>query len=143
MLKNIPSVISPELIKILMEMGHGDELVLADANFPAASHAKRLVRCDGIRICVLLDAILQLFPLDYRINPVAMMAIPADSGYEGNIQERYLSICEKHCSKDFQTDYEERQSFYDRAGRAYAVVATGETERFANILIRKGVVPEI
>ena len=76
MLKGIPSIISPDLMKVLMEMGHGDEIVLADGNFPSASHAQRLIRCDGHGVPELLTAIMQFFPLDtYVDNPVSLMAV--------------------------------------------------------------------
>mgnify|MGYP006284522073 CR=1 FL=1 len=83
MLKGIPTVLSPDLLKILMEMGHGDELVIADGNFPGASHAQRLVRCDGCDVPELLEAVLQFFPLDeYAEKSVALMAVPSDDDYK-------------------------------------------------------------
>ena len=143
MLKGIPGLISPDLIKIMMEMGHGDELVLADSNFPAASNAKRLIRYDGIRLAALLDDILKYFPLDYRVNAVVLMKIPAEDMSFKKIQDLYLSMCISCSPNTIKADYEEREAFYNRSSKAYAIVATGETERFANVIIRKGVIPDI
>ena len=140
MLKGIPSILSPDLLKILMEMGHGDELVIADGNFPAASVAQRLVRGDGIKIPVLLEAILKLFPLDkYVPKPVALMALVPGETYQPEIWETYRAICKKQ--KQFvEFDFVERFAFYERAKKAYAVIATSETALYANIILKKGVV---
>lgn len=139
MLKNISPVISPELLKILMEMGHGDELVIGDGNFPAASVAKRLVRADGHVVPELLDAVLALMPLDTYVEaPVALM----DNGDEKNrpeIWDKYENIV-KAREGERQFELVERFAFYDRAKKAYAVVATGETAIYANIILKKGVV---
>ena len=140
MLKGIPSILSPELLKILMEMGHGDEIVIADGNFPAASIAARLVRSDGNRIPELLEAILKLFPLDkYVPKPVALMALVPGETYTPEIWETYRSICKK---QEYFTDFDfvERFAFYERAKKAYAVIATSETALYANIILKKGVV---
>jgi len=140
MLKGIPSIISPELLKILMEMGHGDEIVIADGNFPAASIATRLVRSDGNMVPELLEAILTLFPLDkYVPKPVALMSLVPGETYKPQIWDVYRSICSK---QEFFTDFEsvERFAFYERAKKAYAVVATSETALYANIILKKGVV---
>lgn len=140
MLKRIPSILSPDLLKILMEMGHGDELVIADGNFPAASVAARLVRSDGIMIPELLEAILKLFPLDkYVPKPVALMQLVPGEKYKPEIWETYRSICTK---QDYFSDFElvERFAFYERAKKAYAVIATSETALYANIILKKGVV---
>jgi L-fucose mutarotase len=141
MLKGISPVISPELIKILMEMGHGDELVIADGNFPAASIAQRLIRADGLGGTQLLDAILQVFPLDgYVENPVALMAVVPGDPYKPIIWEEYRKVVLKHESgfKDFE--YVERFAFYERARKAYAVLASGEMALYANIILKKGVI---
>ena len=139
MLKNISPIISPELLKILMEMGHGDEIVIGDGNFPAAANAKRLVRLDGHGVNEIIDAILRLMPLDtYVEKPVALM----DNGDENNlppIWEDYKKTVEKNeGKKDFELV--ERFAFYERARNAYAIVATGETAIYANIILKKGVV---
>ena len=141
MLIGIPKLLSPELLKILMEMGHSDEIVLADANFPAASHAQRLVRCDGHAIPELLDAILQLFPLDqYVEHPVTLMqAMPGDPT-KTPIWDEYKQVIE--CRTVLAEPFEEveRFSFYDRAKKAYAVIATGEEALYANLIFKKGVI---
>lgn len=139
MLKNISPILSPELLKILMEMGHGDELVIGDGNFPAASVAQRLVRLDGHGVPEVLDAILKLMPLDtYVESPVALM----DNGNPEDqppIWADYKNIVtENEGEKSFELV--ERFAFYDRAKKAYAVVATGETAIYANIILKKGVV---
>jgi L-fucose mutarotase len=143
MLKGIPSILSPDLIKILLEMGHGDEIVLGDGNFPAASIAKRLIRCDGHRISELLDAILKLFPLDYASNyKVTLMAVTPGNSYEPIIWEEYFSIVKKYEKNFTEFEFVPRFDFYENAKRAYAVVATGEKARFANIILRKGIIEE-
>ncbi|MBM4027882.1 MAG: L-fucose mutarotase [Planctomycetes bacterium] len=140
MLKNIPPILSPELLKILMEMGHGDEIVLADGNFPAASVAQRLVRCDGHGMPELLEAVLQLFPLDrYVDRPVALMSVVPGDKTQPTIWEQYRAILH-HSGEEF-SDFEfvERFAFYERAKDAYAVVATGEKALYANLILKKGV----
>lgn len=136
MLKGIPSIISPELLKILMEMGHGDELVIGDGNFPAARVAQRLVRQDGHTVPELLKAILQLFPLDTYADPVYIMEkVPGDT-VETPIWEEFKEITGKSLTQI------ERGAFYERAKDAYAVVTSGESALYANIIIKKGVVVE-
>lgn len=143
MLKGVPPIISPELIKILMEMGHGDEIVLADGNFPSASCAERLVRCDGHDIPELLDAVLKFFPLDtYSEAPVSLMAVVPGDTVKPVIWDEYKKIVESHESKANKIEFVERFAFYERAKKAYAVVATGEKALYANIILKKGVVVE-
>jgi L-fucose mutarotase len=142
MLIGIPPVLSPELLKVLMELGHGDEIVLADGNFPAASIAQRLVRLDGHGIPLVLDAIMQLFPLDYYVEkPVAFMAVSPGDPYRPVIQQTYREIIRRYVGG---AGIEEitRFTFYERAKYAYAVVATGERARYANIILKKGIVLE-
>ncbi|MGI5965734.1 MULTISPECIES: RbsD/FucU family protein [Anaerotruncus] len=141
MLKKINPLITPELMKILMEMGHTDEIVFSDRNFPAVSHAQRLVRYPGVGIQELLRAVLEYFPIDYATDtPAVVMRIPADSDYTGNIQGEYKALLDEFHEKPVQFEQLDRWDFYDRAGRAFAVVATGETARFANLILRKGIV---
>jgi L-fucose mutarotase len=141
MLKGISPAISPELIKILMEMGHGDELVIADGNFPAASVAQRLIRADGLPCPILLDATLRLFPLDQYVDkPVALMAVVAGDTYQPVIWDEYRAIVKKHESTFTDFEYVERFAFYERAKKAYAVLATSEMALYANIILKKGVV---
>ncbi len=140
MLKNIPPIISPELMKILMEMGHGDEIVLADGNFPAASTANRLVRCDGHGVPELLEAILKLFPLDtYVDQPVALMNVVPGDPAEPTIWNVYEAILKKSGEPYSDFHLVERSAFYERAKKAYAVVATSEKALYANIILKKGV----
>ena len=139
MLKNISPIISPELLKILMEMGHGDEIVIGDGNFPAASVAQRLVRLDGHGVPDVLDAVLKLMPLDtYVESPVALMDND-DSANQPPIWADYKNIV---TANEGEKSFElvERFAFYERAKKAYAVVATGETAIYANIILKKGVV---
>jgi L-fucose mutarotase len=140
MLKNIPPILSPELMKILMEMGHGDEIVLADGNFPAAALARRLVRCDGHGVPELLEAILKFFPLDtYVDQPVVLMNVVPGDPTEPTIWAVYESILQKSGEPFSYFQYLERFGFYERAAKAYAVVATGEKALYANIILKKGV----
>ena len=141
MLKGINPIISPELLKILMEMGHGDEIVIGDGNFPAASVAKRLVRLDGHGVCDILDAILALMPLDAYVEaPAALMQVTPGDNIVPVIWEDYKKIIKKYEPVNNKVEEIERFAFYDRAKDAYAVIATGETAIYANIMLQKGVV---
>lgn len=140
MLKNIPKVISPELLKVLCEMGHGDEIVIGDGNFPAAAYAQRLVRVDGIGAVEMLDAVLQLFPLDqYDSNNFVLMQKCAGDTADVSIWEQYKATVQKY-EPAAQVSFEERFAFYERAKKAYAVIATGEEKQYANIILKKGCV---
>ncbi len=140
MLKGIPSIISPELLKVLMEMGHGDEIVIGDGNFPGASISSRCVRCDGHNVPELLEAVLKLFPLDIYQKPVYLMdKVPGDTA-ETPIWEEYAKIIAPHT--DEKPEMIERFAFYEREKKAYAVVMTGESALYANIILKKGVVTE-
>lgn len=137
MLKKIPKNLSPELLKILMEMGHGDEIVIADGNYPAASNARNLVRCDGLGVPELLTSIMELLPLDqYVEKSVALMAVAIGDDTVPEIWEEYKAIIQN----DTVIEMMERQEFYERGKKAYAIVATGEEAIYANILLKKGVV---
>lgn len=144
MLKGIPPIISPELLKVLCEMGHGDELVIADGNFPSASVGKEttVIRADGHGTAELLDAILRLFPLDtYVEKPVALMeVVPGDKEPIPVIWQTYETILGKYEPEHHAIEMVERFAFYERSGKAYAIIATGETAAYANILLKKGVV---
>ena len=142
MLKGIPCILTPDLLKIMMEMGHGDTLVIGDGNFPAASIAKdsKLVRLDGHGVPEILDAILQLFPLDpYVQTPAMLMEVVPGDNVETPIWNEYAKIIEKH-EPGTKIGHYERFQFYDEARKAYAVVATGEGALYANIILQKGVV---
>jgi L-fucose mutarotase len=141
MLKGIPSILSPELLKILMEMGHGDELAIGDGNFPAASMAQRLIRCDGHGVPEVLDAILRFFPLDTYVDaPVALMEVVAGDTVEPTIWQTYREIIAKRSPEASNIGFVERFAYYDRARSAYAIVATGESALYANVILKKGVV---
>ncbi len=141
MLKNIPKILSPELVKVLMEMGHGDEIVLADGNFPSEAIGKRVVRCDGHGVCELLDAIMQLFPLDtYTEKPVMLMEVVPGDPVVPSIWDNYRDIINTYEPQNCKIEMIERFAFYERAKSAYAVVATGEEAIYANIILKKGVV---
>jgi len=141
MLYGISPLISPELLKVLMEMGHGDEIVLADGNFPAASHAARLVRCDGHKIPELLDAILKLFPLDtYVERPAAVMQVVPGDTAQTPIWEEYRAIIQQRTGIAEPFEEVERFAFYERAKKAYAIIATGESALYANLILKKGVI---
>ena len=138
MLKGISNIISPELLKILMEMGHGDEIVFGDANFPAASHAKRLVRAEGHRITVLLDAILPLFPLDYAVDFSAVLMNGNDN--EPSVWKIYKEKLSVYPDGNKQFLVVSKPEFYERTKNAYCIVATSEAEKCANLIIRKGII---
>lgn len=138
MLKGIPDIISPELLKIMMEMGHGDEIVIGDGNFPGASHNARCIRCDGHGVPELLSAMLKLFPLDSYQKPVYLMEKVKGDNVETPIWDKYGEIIAEYT--DEKPELIERFEFYERAKKAYAVVMTGESALYANIILKKGVI---
>ena len=140
MLKGIPAIISPQLLSVLSAMGHSDEIVLADGNFPAESQNVQVIRADGHNIPDLLRAILQLFPLDeYVSKPIAFMDVVPGDTYVPEIWDEYISIfAENGISKD-KIEYMERFAFYERAKTTFAIVASGEKAKYANIILKKGV----
>ncbi len=141
MLKGIPSILSPELLKVLMEMGHGDEIVIADGNFPSAAIAQRLIRLDGHNVPEILDAVMKFFPLDtYVDEPIALMSVVPGDDEAPTIWDEYRSIINKYEPDNCKIGFVSRFDFYERAKKAYAVIATGETAIYANILLKKGVV---
>lgn len=142
MLKGIHPVIGPALLATLSRMGHGDEIVLADAHFPGHSLGRRVLRADGVAIADLLDGILPLLELDtYVPNPIAMMA-PADGDeLDPGVEARYAQVIGRHVPHAPQIARIERFSFYDRARRAFVVVMTGETAKYGNVILKKGVTP--
>lgn len=142
MLKKIPKIISPELMKTLMEMGHSDVIILADANYPAAANAKRLLRADGVEIPDLLSAILEFFPLDSFVpNPVKLMD-HLRSEETPKIWSKYEEIIKAYDDENAfcQFDFVDRHLFYEESGKAYAIVTTATTARYANIVLQKGVI---
>lgn len=146
MLKGISPIISPELLKALCEMGHGDELVIADGNFPVESVGKNavVVRADGHGTAEILDAVLSLIPLDrYTEKPVALMeVVPGDNCPTPEIWQEYEKIFQKHEPDHHEIEMTERFAFYERAKNAYLIIATGETAIYANVLLKKGVVTQ-
>ena len=140
MLKGIPSILSPDLLKILMEMGHGDTIVIADGNFPSSNCAKRLVRLDGHNVSEILEAILKLFPLDtYSEKPVSLMSVLPGDDVVPTIWDTYETIVKNNFDKFTSFGFIERFDFYDKAKDAYAVIATSEKALYANVILTKGV----
>ena len=144
MLKGIPNVLSPELLKALAQMGHGDELVIADGNFPCHSVGKNavVIRADGHGVPELLDAVLSLVPLDsYVEKPIALMSVvEGDDCPTPPIWGKYEKILKKHEPNNHTVEFMERFDFYRRAENAFLIIATGEKAIYANILLKKGVV---
>lgn len=144
MLKGIPEIISPELLKALCEMGHGDELVIADGNFPCESVGKnaKVIRADGHGTAEMLDAVLKLIPLDtYTEKPVGLMeVVKGDTCPEPVIWQEYDKILNKYEPEPHDVEMIERFAFYERAKGAYLIIATGETAIYANVWLKKGVV---
>ena len=146
MLKGIPSIISPELLKVLCEMGHSDTIVIADGNFPSETIGKNavVIRADGHGAPELLEAILKLFPLDtYVDTPVSLMQVVPGDDVKTPIWDVYKKIVAEADDRGDSAFAEvERFEFYERAKKAYAVIATGETAIYGNIILQKGVVTE-
>lgn len=144
MLKGIPSILSPELLKVLCEMGHGDTIVIADGNFPSEKIGKDaiVVRADGHGVPELLKAILTVFPLDsYVEKPVSLMQVMPGDNTKTPIWEVYKKLVREADDRGENAFAEvERFEFYERAKEAYAIIATGETAVYANIMLQKGVV---
>jgi L-fucose mutarotase len=137
MLKGISSLISPELLKTLAEMGHGDEIVISDAHFPAHTFNAKVIRADGIAADSLLAGIIPLFELDAYATPVVMMQpVPGDE-LDPAVEAAYR----KALGYDGEIALEERYAFYERAKKAFAVVVTGETRKYGNVILKKGVTP--
>lgn len=140
MLKNIPKNISPELLKVICEMGHSDEIVIADGNFPSAGINKNIIRYDASGVTDILKSILELFPLDeYVDTPVILMKTGDEYRGKPKIWKEYESVLEKNDFKGKVLEVE-RFEFYERAKKAYAIIATGETAIYANVILKKGVV---
>ena len=143
MLKGIPSLLSPDLMHALLSMGHGDEIVLADGNFPGPSHARRLIRADGLGVCALLEAIVRFLPLDGFVEDHAVvMAVVDPKAPEPPIWEEFRQILAHGEGSAVTLTAIERHAFYERARQAYCIVATSERALYANLLLKKGVVQE-
>jgi L-fucose mutarotase len=146
MLKGIPKILSPELLKVLCEMGHSDKLIIADGNFPAESMGKNavVIRCDGHGVPEILDAILQLFPLDtYVEHPVNLMEVMPGDPVETPIWDTYKEIVSKYDERGEKAiGTIERFAFYDQAKEVYLIIATSEKALYANIMLQKGVIAD-
>ena len=146
MLKGVPKILSPQLLKVLCEMGHSDRIVIADGNFPAESMGKNavVIRCDGHGVPEILDAILKVFPLDtYVEKPVNLMEVMAGDDVETPIWDTYKEIVKKYDERGAEAVGNiERFKFYDEARTAYAIIATSEKALYANVMLQKGVVVE-
>jgi len=138
MLKNIPPIISPELMKTLMEMGHGDEIVLADGNYPSASAGPLVIRADGHGIPELLTSILRFFPLDTYVDNNVVFMEPG-KGENPPIWRKYEEIMQKSKEK-YSIEKLERFKFYNRTSHSYCIIASSEQALYANIILKKGVV---
>jgi len=144
MLIGISPLISPELLAVLHRMGHGDEIVLADAHFPGETYGKRVLRADGLKIPDLLDAILPLFILDsYVESPLIMMAAVKGDQLDPAVETFYRQAVDKHWPQTPPICRIDRFDFYERAKQAFAVLMTGETVKYGNIILKKGVTPLI
>jgi len=139
MLKGIHPSISPDLLKTLAEMGHGDEIVLADAHFPGHTVNARVLRADGLAVTTLLSGLLPLFELDAYAPPLVMMAaVPGDT-LDPAVELEYMKAIRAVCPDAAAPERIDRFAFYDRAKNAYAVVMTGETAKYGNLILKKGV----
>lgn len=142
MLIGVSAAIGPELLAALDRMGHGDEIVLADAFFPGHSMNPTVFRADGVRVPALLDGILALMNLDeYVDHPVMMMAAAGGDSLDPAVAKSYREVIDKHWPKTPPIQYIERFAFYERSKKAFAVVMTGETVKYGNIILKKGVIP--
>src|SRR5512138_3034487 len=142
MLIGISPLISPELLAALYRMGHGDEIVLADAHFPGETYGKRVLRADGVRIPDLLDGILPLFALDtYVESPLIMMSAVSGDQLDPAVEAAYRAAVDRHWPDTPAIQRIDRFDFYDRTRQAYAVLMTGETAKYGNIILKKGVTP--
>lgn len=144
MLKGVPKILSPELLKVLCEMGHSDKILIADGNFPAEAMGKnaKVIRCDGHTVPDLLDAILQVFPLDtYVEQPASIMEVAKGDNVETPIWKEFDKIVAKYDQRGEKAiGHIERFAFYEASKSAYAIIATGESALYANIMLQKGVV---
>ncbi len=141
MLKGISKYIGPELLALLHRMGHGDEILLADAHFPGHSMCAQVLRADGITVVQLLDAILPLFELDSYAPPLVMMQAAPQDTLDPKVESDYMEVIRKHVPGAPPTERIERNAFYARARTVYAILMTGELRKYGNLLLKKGVTP--
>lgn len=143
MLRKIPRILNPDFMKILLEMGHGDEIVFGDANFPADSMGQRVVHLEGNRVTEILEALMPFFPLDnYAGENAILMSVVPGHGQEPEVWNRYRETIHKYDEEAYFQEFSflTREEFYERSKTAYAVVATGEREKYANLILKLGVV---
>lgn len=141
MLKGIAACISPELLAVLHRMGHGDEVVLADAHFPGHSLGPQVLRADGITVATLLDGIMPLFELDSYAPPLVMMQVVQGDTLDPAVEADYVEVIQKHSYGAPAPERIDRYAFYERARKAFVIVMTGETRKYGNLLLKKGVTP--
>ena len=141
MLKGIAPCLTPDLLKVMAEMGHGDELLLADAHFPGHTFCGRVLRADGLTITTLLDGILPLFELDSYADPLIMMEVVPGDTPDPQVEADYLAVARRHAPGVKPPVRVERFAFYERAKSAFACVMTGETRKYGNLILKKGVTP--
>jgi L-fucose mutarotase len=144
MLKGIDPLLGPELLAVLRSMGHGDEIALVDANFPAHASNVRVIRLDGVSITRALNAVLSVIPLDDFVPEAAWrMAVVDDAAQELAIFDEFRRTIARHAGHEARLAVLERFAFYERARKAFAVIATGETRLYGNILLKKGIIPPV
>jgi L-fucose mutarotase len=141
MLKGIHPIVCPELLKIMAEMGHGDELILADAHFPGHTFCEKVIRGDGLQIPDLLEGIIPLFELDSYADPLIMMAAVEGDELDPQVETDYMEAIRRHAPDAPAPKRIDRFAFYDRADKAFACVVTGTTAKYGNIILKKGVTP--
>lgn len=141
MLKGIDPIVSPELLYVIAQMGHGDELVIADANFPAVTMGRRVVRCDGHGVPPVLEALLKLFPLDTFVEaPAAVMERVDKPAEAAPIWTDFQKALDGAEGRHITVERVKRFDFYERSKQAFAIVATGERALYGNIILKKGVI---
>lgn len=143
MLKGISKFIGPELLALLHRMGHGDEIVLADAHFPGHSVGPQVLRADGITVAQLLDGILPLFELDSYAAPLVMMQVVPGDTLDPQVESDYMQVIRKYAPAAPHPERVGRMAFYERARSVYAIVMTGELRKYGNLLLKKGVTPVV
>lgn len=141
MLRGISKYIGPELLAVLHRMGHGEEIILADAHFPGHSTGVQVLRADGLTVVQLLDGILPLFELDSYAPPLVMMQATAQDTLDPKVESDYMEVILKHAPGAPRPERIERNAFYARARSAFAIVLTGEVRKYGNLLLKKGVTP--
>jgi len=140
-LKGISKVISPDLLAVLARMGHGDEIILADAHFPGHSIGPQVLRADGLTVAQLIDGILPLFELDSYATPLTMMAVVEGDTLDPEVEADYRAVIRKHVAGEPKLERIDRFAFYDRAKNAFAIVITSELRKYGNLILKMGVTP--